>query len=83
MVLLSKFRDNKINDITIDKKRIIDDIKKSDRIYIVAAGTSMHAGLLGKRYIERFSQIPVEVYVASEFAYELPIFSNKPVKMSI
>lgn len=65
------------NDLNIEK-RIIDDIKKSDRIYIVAAGTSMHAGLLGKRYIERFSQIPVEVYVASEFAYELPIFSNKP-----
>lgn len=53
-------------------------MKNSDRIYIVGAGTSYHAGLVGKKQLETLTGIPTEVHVASEFAYEKPIFSKKP-----
>ena len=67
----------KEDEIVIDKK-IINDINESDRIYILAAGTSMHAGLIGKRMLEKLSNKFVEVHIASEFAYEKPKLSKKP-----
>ena len=63
--------------INIDEK-IINDINKSDRIYILAAGTSMHAGLIGKRILENLANKFVEVHIASEFAHEKPKLSKKP-----
>lgn len=53
-------------------------MKKADRIYIVGAGTSYHAGLVGKRLFENLTQTPTEVHISSEFAYEQPILSEKP-----
>lgn len=50
-----------------------------DRIYIIAAGTSYHAGLAGKQFIEKLAKIPVEVHVASEFSYNMPLLSEKPL----
>ena len=46
-------------------------------IHIVACGTAMHAGLIGRHAIERFARIPVTVETASEFRYRDPILSNK------
>ncbi|CAK8053738.1 glutamine--fructose-6-phosphate transaminase (isomerizing) [Eupransor demetentiae] len=57
---------------------ITDSIKEADRLYIVAAGTSYHAGLVGKRYFEQWAGIPTEVHIASEFAYDQPMLSKKP-----
>ena len=57
---------------------ILDDIKAADRLYIVAAGTSYHAGLVGKRLFEQWAGIPTEVHLLSEFAYEQPLLSEKP-----
>ncbi|MFX3630842.1 MAG: glutamine--fructose-6-phosphate transaminase (isomerizing) [Ectobacillus sp.] len=51
---------------------------ESDRIYIIACGTSYHAGLVGKQFIERYAKIPVEVHVASEFSYNMPLLTEKP-----
>ena len=65
------------DEIDIDEN-IINDINNSDRIYILAAGTSMHAGLIGKRMIEKLSNKCVEVHIASEFAYEKPKLSDMP-----
>ncbi len=46
-------------------------------IYVVACGTAMHAGLVGKYFIERIANIPVSVEIASEFRYsEFPIHQN-------
>ncbi|XHI71082.1 glutamine--fructose-6-phosphate aminotransferase [Listeria monocytogenes] len=59
-------------EINVDKT-IIDEILSSDRIHIVACGTSYHAGLVGKNLIEKMTKIPVEVHVSSEFAYNLPM----------
>lgn len=54
-------------------------MKNADRIYIVAAGTSFHAGLAGKVLLEKLANIPVEVHVASEFSYNMPLLSEKPL----
>jgi glutamine---fructose-6-phosphate transaminase (isomerizing) len=58
---------------------IIDAINASDRIYIIAAGTSYHAGLVGKQFIEKMARIPVEVHISSEFGYNMPLLSEKPL----
>ncbi|WP_217587157.1 glutamine--fructose-6-phosphate transaminase (isomerizing) [Lentibacillus saliphilus] len=50
-----------------------------DRIYIIACGTSYHAGLVGKSLLEKLAHIPVEVHVASEFSYNMPLLSEKPL----
>lgn len=50
----------------------------SDRIYIIACGTSWHAGLLVQRFFETLTNIPVEVHIASEFAYYPPQLSSSP-----
>lgn len=54
-------------------------MKKADRIYIIAAGTSYHAGLVGKELLEKLANIPTEVHVASEFSYNTPLLSEKPL----
>ncbi|MGM9986162.1 MAG: glutamine--fructose-6-phosphate transaminase (isomerizing) [Bacillaceae bacterium] len=54
-------------------------ILDADRIYIVACGTSYHAGLVGKQLIEKLAKIPVEVHVASEFSYNMPLLSERPL----
>lgn len=51
---------------------------KADRLYIVAAGTSYHAGLVGKRIFEKYAHIPTEVHVSSEFGYHWPLLSEHP-----
>ena len=48
-----------------------------NKIYIVACGTAMHAGLSGKNAIEKLCRIPVEVDIASEFRYRDPIIDKK------
>ena len=62
--------------------RIEDDLKNAivgaDRLYIVAAGTSYHAGLVGKSLFEKLAGIPTEVHIASEFGYNPPLLSEKP-----
>ncbi len=50
-------------------------LTKTGRIHIVACGTAMHAGLVGKYIIERLARIPVNVEIASEFRYSDPILS--------
>lgn len=57
---------------------IIEAIHNADRLYIIAAGTSYHAGLVGKQYFEKIAGIPVEVHISSEFGYNMPLLSKKP-----
>jgi len=57
---------------------ILDEMKAADRLYIVAAGTSYHAGLVGARMFEQWSGKPTSVFISSEFAYEQPLLSEKP-----
>lgn len=58
-------------------------VSEADRIYIVACGTSYHAGLVGKQLIERVAGVPTEVHVASEFGYNMPLLTEKPLFLFI
>ena len=51
-------------------------LSKINKIYIVACGTAMHAGLSGKISIEKLCKIPVTVDIASEFRYRNPIIDE-------
>ena len=58
---------------------ILTALNEADRLYIIAAGTSYHAGLVGKEYFEKIARIPVEVHISSEFGYNMPLLSEKPL----
>ncbi|HCC34680.1 MAG TPA: hypothetical protein DEQ02_03215 [Ruminococcaceae bacterium] len=60
-----------------------DEIKAIERIYIIACGTSYHAGIVGKDMIEKSARIPVEVQIASEFSYRSPVFPPNTVAIAI
>lgn len=64
-------------DVVLDDV-ILADILVSDQIYIVAAGTSENAGWASKTLFEQLTGLPVSVSTASEFAYNMPILSEKP-----
>lgn len=61
------------DDLSITKEYL----QSLNKIYIVACGTAMHAGLVGKDTIEKLCRIPVEVDIASEFRYRDPIIDEK------
>lgn len=61
------------NDLDISKNYL----KSINKMYIVACGTAMHAGLIGKTVIEKLCKIPVEVDIASEFRYRDPLVDEK------
>ena len=73
---------NEQGELTIDPA-ILDALHEADRLYIIAAGTSYHAGLIGKEYFEKIAGIPVEVHISSEFGYNMPLLSEKPLFMFI
>lgn len=50
----------------------------SDRIYIVACGTSYNAGWVGKQLLEKLTHIPTEVHLSSEFGHNMPLLTKKP-----
>ena len=61
------------DDIEISKEYL----QSINKIYIVACGTAMHAGLMGKSIIEKLCRISVEVDIASEYRYRNPIIDEK------
>lgn len=61
----------------IDEK-LLKSMADADHLYIVGAGTSYHAGLVGARIFERLCGVPTSVHISSEFAYEQPLLSKKP-----
>jgi glucosamine--fructose-6-phosphate aminotransferase (isomerizing) len=69
---------NDNGELTIDQE-IVDALIEADRLYIIAAGTSYHAGLVGKQLIEKVAKVPVEVHISSEFGYNPPLLSEKPL----
>lgn len=75
--IIQEYQDEN-GDLKIDKD-IVKAVRKADRIYIIACGTSYHAGLVGKEYLEKWSGVPTEVHVASEFVYNMPLLSKKPL----
>ncbi len=60
-----------------------DELGFIDRVYIIACGTSYHAGLIAKNLIESWARIPVEVEVASEFRYRNPIITPSTLVVAV
>lgn len=58
-------------------------LKEADRVYIVGCGTSYHAGMVGQRLLESIGGIPAETHVASEFLYNRPLLSKRPLFLFI
>jgi glucosamine--fructose-6-phosphate aminotransferase (isomerizing) len=59
------------------------ELARIDKVFIVACGTSLHAGMIGKLAIEHWARIPVEVEVASEFRYRDPILDHHTLVIAI
>jgi len=84
---IQKVIDNRINakgkieleGINLTKK----ELDKISRIYIVACGTSYHAGLVGKYVIEKFSKLPVQVEIGSEFRYKEPLIDDRTLLITV
>jgi glucosamine--fructose-6-phosphate aminotransferase (isomerizing) len=57
--------------------------KQTERIIIVACGTSWHSALIGEYLIEEFARINVEVEYASEFRYRNPVITEKDIVIAI
>ena len=62
---------------------ILQKLRDCDKIYIIACGTSYHAGLIGKQFFEKISHKPTEVIIASEFIYNMPLLTENPLFMFI
>ncbi|MCX8007240.1 MAG: glutamine--fructose-6-phosphate transaminase (isomerizing) [Coriobacteriia bacterium] len=60
-----------------------DELRGIDRVFVVACGTSYHAGLVAKLLIEQWARLPVEVDVSSEFRYRDPIVDRDTLVVAI
>jgi glutamine---fructose-6-phosphate transaminase (isomerizing) len=70
--------------LTLDEIRIpSDELRKVDKIIIVACGTAFYAGLVAKYAIEHWTRIPCEVELASEFRYRDPIVGPTTLVVAI
>lgn len=77
------YRDTMLGRISEDGRSVVlpelkitpDKLKSINRVHIVACGTALHAGLVGKNVIESLVRIPVETDVASEYRYRSPIIT--------
>ncbi len=57
--------------------------KQFEAVTIIACGTAMHAGMLGKALVEKLARIPVECDIASEFRYRDPILTPRTLVLLI
>ncbi|KXT83459.1 glutamine--fructose-6-phosphate transaminase (isomerizing) [Streptococcus panodentis] len=58
---------------------IVKAVQEADRLYIIAAGTSYNAGYASKSMLEELTNTPVELGIASEWGYAMPLLSKKPM----
>lgn len=73
---------NEAGQVTFDAD-IIKAVQEADRIYILAAGTSYHAGFASKDFLEKLTDTPVELGISSEWGYNMPLLSKKPLFVMI
>ncbi len=71
-------------DIVLDEVRLTDqDLRDVDKVFIIACGTSYHAGMVAKYAIEHWVRIPCEVELASEFRYRDPVLDRSTLVIAI
>jgi glucosamine--fructose-6-phosphate aminotransferase (isomerizing) len=70
--------------IALDELRITpDDLRQIDKVFIVACGTSYHAGMVAKYAIERWTRLPTEIDIASEFRYRDPVLDQRTLVVGV
>lgn len=70
--------------IILDELRLTEaEIKSIDKVFIVACGTSYHAGMVAKYAIESWVRVPVEIDIGSEFRYRNPILDEKTLMVAV
>ncbi len=77
--LLPEEGNARLGGITLSDK----ELKKIERITIIACGTSWHAGLIGEYLLEDLARIPVDVQYASEFRYRNPVIEKNTLVIAI
>ncbi len=58
-------------------------IDKIGRVYIVACGTSYHASLAGRHWIEQIARLPAQAELASEVRYRSPVFTSNDLVVAV
>jgi glucosamine--fructose-6-phosphate aminotransferase (isomerizing) len=70
--------------LTLDELRLThDELARVTRVYLVACGSSYHAGLVAKFAIEQWAAVPAEVEIASEFRYRNPVLDPAALAVGI
>jgi glucosamine--fructose-6-phosphate aminotransferase (isomerizing) len=70
--------------LALDEVRISDDeLRAVDKVFIVACGSSYHAGLMAKYAIEHWARLPVEIDISSEFRYRDPVLDSRTLVIGV
>jgi glutamine---fructose-6-phosphate transaminase (isomerizing) len=68
-----------LNELEMDAKLL----RAIDKVFVVACGTSYHAAMMAKYAIERWTRLPVEIDIASEFRYRDPVLDARSLVIGI
>ena len=70
--------------VELDELRITDDeLRQIDKVFVVACGSSYHAGMVAKYAIERLARLPTEIDIASEFRYRDPVLDERTLVVGV
>jgi glucosamine--fructose-6-phosphate aminotransferase (isomerizing) len=58
-------------------------VRMIDKVFVIACGTSYHAAMMAKYAIERWTRLPVEIDIASEFRYRDPVLDDRSLVIGI
>jgi len=68
----------------LDELRITDDeLRQIDKVFVVACGSSFHAGMVAKYAIEHWTRLPTEIDIASEFRYRDPVLDRRTLVVGV
>ncbi|HUY22711.1 MAG TPA: glutamine--fructose-6-phosphate transaminase (isomerizing) [Acidimicrobiales bacterium] len=68
----------------LDELRITDDeLRQIDKVFVVACGSSYHAGMVAKYAIEHWTRLPTEIDIASEFRYRDPVLDERTLVVGV
>ncbi|HEX6286743.1 MAG TPA: glutamine--fructose-6-phosphate transaminase (isomerizing), partial [Acidimicrobiia bacterium] len=68
-----------LNELEMDARLL----RAIDKVFVVACGTSYHAAMMAKYAIERWTRLPVEIDIASEFRYRDPVLDARSLVIGI
>jgi len=68
-----------LDELKIENRRL----REIDKVFVIACGTSYHAAMMAKYAIERWTRLPVEIDIASEFRYRDPVLDHNSLVIGI